>query len=194
MATDTSDTLLDGLVRYAYQYRPDAPFTLASGASSPEYLDCRIALSHPEVLQAAAERIVARLPDELVAVGGMTMGADPLAVAVSLVAKTQGRQLCWFSIRKEAKAHGQGRRIEGDIQPGAHVCVLEDVTTSGGSAAQAVQVLQDFGVHVQQIASVVDREAGGIQRLAEETAPPFGAYALTTLSAVRAHYMSKQPT
>ncbi len=185
-ANDARQTLLEGLARYAYQYRPEQPFTLASGATSPEYLDCRLALSHPCVLAAAAKLLCDSLQRNAEAVGGLTMGADPVAVAVSLHSLQQPERLRWFTVRKEPKGHGQGRRVEGDITAGTSVVIVEDVTTSGSSALNAVGALRAFGAHVVEVVSVVDREVGGLAAVAEVVGPNVPVHALVTRSDVRA--------
>ncbi len=191
-AKKARSVLLEGLARYAYQYRPDEPFTLASGATSPEYLDCRLALSHPHVLAAAAELLFESLGRDAEAIGGLTMGADPIAVAVSLYSRQQPRTLQWFTVRKEPKGHGQGRRVEGDIARGTPVVVVEDVTTSGGSALNAARALGDFGAQVVEVVSIVDREAGGLEAISRELGPEIPVRALVTRSDVRAAWDARQ--
>lgn len=160
------DILLHHLVQHAYRYRPDEPFRLASGALSPEYLDCRQALSHGIALAALGRLLWDALVPGVQAIGGLTMGADPLAIGTSLAAAHAGQDLCWFSVRKAAKAHGQGRRVEGALEPGMRVTVVDDVVTSGGSTLEAVRCCQDFGLQVVQVLAVVDRQAGGLDAIA----------------------------
>lgn len=176
--------LLQWLARKAYQYRPNAPFSLASGGTSPEYLDCRQALSHPEALDAAARLMSSHLSADVEAVGGLTMGADPLAVATSQAAERAqpGRDLRWFSVRKAPKGHGRGRLVEGDVPPGTRVAVIDDVATTGGSTREAVEKCRAEGLDVVQVLVLVDREQGGMSLLRslvrEET--PVGAIVTKT--------------
>lgn len=94
-------------------------------------------------------------------VGGLTLGADPVAYALAAAARAQGRPLDAFTVRKQAKAHGTGKRIEGCFAPGATVVVVEDVITTGQSAAEAIAAVRAEGGRVVGVLAVVDREEGG---------------------------------
>lgn len=91
------------------------------------------------------------------AIGGMTMGADPIAVATAMVASRFGRDLAAFSIRKSTKSHGTGGRVVGPVTPGARVVILEDTTTTGGAAIEATDAATAEGLHVIQVVALVDR-------------------------------------
>jgi orotate phosphoribosyltransferase len=138
-------------------------FTLTSGASSPYYVDVKQALCEPGTLRAIADAMGAltRRHGPYDAVAGMELGAVPLATAVSLAT-----DLPLLMIRKGDRAHGTGKRIEGMNVEGKTVFVVEDVTTSGGSTVEAVQVLRDAGATVTHASVVVDRESGGNEALA----------------------------
>jgi orotate phosphoribosyltransferase len=142
-------------------------FVLASGARSSYYIDCRATLTHAEGqalagrLGLAALRAAALRP---AAVGGLTMGADPLAYAIahtSWLEQAAGPPVHAFAVRKEPKAHGTGRRIEGSFGAGDAVVVIEDVITSGGSALRACEAVVAEGGSVLAVLALVDREAGG---------------------------------
>jgi orotate phosphoribosyltransferase len=125
--------------------------------------------------------VLETLDDKVVAVGGLTMGADPVAVSVSLVS---GR-LSWFSVRKQPKSHGQKRMIEGDIPGGAMVAVVDDVVTTGGSTVEAITKCREAGMKVAQVVIVVDREeAGGLARIQREAGPDVPTTALFTKTEV----------
>lgn len=139
-------------------------FTLASGRRSSYYVDARrttmsgrgqllIGLVGLEALDARGWT-----PD---AVGGLTLGADPVAYAIAHAAAREGRALEAFTVRKEAKAHGVGRQVEGPVEPGVRVVVIEDVVTTGGSALRAIDALGSFGATVLGVLALVDREEGG---------------------------------
>jgi len=159
--------LLQLLAQQAYQYR-ETPFILSSGVQSHEYLDCRSALGNPETLAIAASLFLARLDPMVVAVGGLTMGADPLAIAVSLISHDAYKHsnygpnsgVKWFSVRKEPKGHGTTRLIEGSVKPGDRVAVLDDVATSGASTIRAIRACREFGLTVVQAIVLIDR--GGL--------------------------------
>ena len=100
------------------------------------------------------------LDPAVAAVGGMTMGADPIAVATAMLATKSGRPMRAFSIRKTAKDHGTGGRLVGPVEPGDHVAILEDTTTTGGAAAEAVDVALSEGLVVVQVIALIDRSDG----------------------------------
>ena len=139
-------------------------FTLASGRRSSFYIDARRTTMSGEGLALIGalglERLGARgwAPD---LVGGLTLGADPVAYAIAAAAHAQGRALDAFTVRKQAKAHGTGQRIEGSFVAGAAVVVVEDVITTGQSAADAISVVAAAGGRVLGVLAVVDREEGG---------------------------------
>lgn len=179
---------LEYLTKYAYQRRreDEEPFKLASGGTSFEYLDCRAALSLPHVLQSVCAEMSERMAPSITAVGGLTMGADPLAVGLSLVHFFPSTR--WFSVRKQAKAHGQGRLIEGAVEPGMKVCVVDDVATTGGSTIQAIEACHNFGLTVAQVIVVVDREAGGLDNIRQHVAPTAWVSALYTKTEIADAY------
>jgi len=137
--------------------RTDGPFTLASGAVSSWYLDGRQTTFDGEGARRVAAAVLEILDDEVSAVGGMTMGADPIAVATAVGAD---RPLKAFSIRKAVKDHGTGGRLVGPITSEDRVCVVEDTMTTGGSTVAAIQVLRDADIEVVQVITVVDRSSG----------------------------------
>jgi orotate phosphoribosyltransferase len=145
-------------------------FTLASGAHSTWYIDCRLT-----TMSAAGQALVGALalarmrgagwqPD---AVGGLTMGADPVAYAIAHASAGTAAPVDAFSVRKQAKEHGTGRRIEGNFRSGARVVVIEDVITSGRSTLTAMDAVRAEGGEVLGVLALVDREAGG-RRLIEQ--------------------------
>lgn len=114
-------------------------------------------------------------------VGGLTMGADPVSYAIAHRSWLEGRPLDAFSVRKRAKEHGTGQRIEGGLPSDARCLVLEDSMTTGGSALQAVEVLRDHGATVLGVLTVVDRQEGGLERLAAEGLPLLALFTGTEL-------------
>lgn len=139
-------------------------FTLASGKESDLYIDCRPTTMHPEGLALIGplglDAIAAQgwRPD---AVGGLTLGADPVSYAIAYASQLAGTPLRAFTVRKEAKSHGTGKVIEGAFEPGDRVVVVEDVITSGGSALRAAESVRAGGGEVVGVLAVVDREEGG---------------------------------
>ena len=163
LATAKTDTLrqilLDLIVKYAYV---EGDFTLSSGAKSSYYINCKPVTLKAEGALALGRLLFQLLPEDTVAVAGLTLGADPMVSAVSVVSAYENKPIPALIIRKKPKGHGTKAYIEGpSLEEGAKVVVLEDVVTTGGSALTAVERLQDAGYEVTQILSLVDREQGG---------------------------------
>lgn len=139
-------------------------FTLASGRESSHYVDARLTTMSPEGLAVigplALEAIRAR-GWHVDAVGGLTLGADPISYATALASVTAPPLVRAFTVRKEAKQHGTGRLIEGPMREGDRVVVIEDVITTGGSALRAAEAIQRAGATVSGVLALVDREEGG---------------------------------
>lgn len=151
-------TLIDHLTAHAL--RTDGPYTLRSGAISDWYVDARHTTFDGAGARLVGEAVLSILRPEVVAVGGMTMGADPIAVATAVVAAERGRELKAFSIRKEAKDHGTGGRLVGPIDSSMPIAVLEDTTTTGGAAVEAARYLLEEGFSIMQAIALVDRSSG----------------------------------
>lgn len=164
-AADDRSALLD-LLRERSLRR--GRFVLASGAESEYYIDAR-----PTTMSAAGQRLIGRLGLEVLAargwrvsaVGGLTLGADPVAYAIAHASALAGRPVDAFTVRKQVKGHGTGRRIEGNFATGSDVVVVEDVLTAGKSALEAVGAVEAEGGRVLGVLTLVDREAGGRERL-----------------------------
>lgn len=139
-------------------------FVLASGRRSSYYIDCR-----PATMSAEGMVLIGRMGWDAIrragwrpaAVGGLTMGADPVSYAIAAASLGSDAPVDAFSVRKEAKDHGAGRMIEGNFKPGDTVVIVEDVITSGDSARQAAEAVERAGGKVLGIVAVVDREEGG---------------------------------
>jgi orotate phosphoribosyltransferase len=139
-------------------------FTLSSGRTSSLYIDARLTTMSPDGLAligptalAAIERAAWRVD----AVGGLTLGADPVSYAIAYASALAGRPVRAFTVRKEPKTHGTGRLIEGPFRSGDRVAVVEDVITTGGSALRAIDAVRQAGGVVAGVLAVVDREEGG---------------------------------
>ncbi len=153
-------------------------FTLSSGGKSDYYIDCRTTTLH-----AHGAELTGRVFLDLIqqqgwqpqAVGGLTMGADPLVVATSVISAQAGAPIHGFLVRKAEKAHGMGRRVEGFQEKGARVVIVDDVCTTGGSTIQAVEAAREFGFNIAGVACLVERlEAGGRPAVEKAAAPaPF---------------------
>lgn len=151
--------LLDLLCLRAYQ---EGDFVLSSGQPSSYYINGKQVTLHPLGAVAIGRLLFALLPHDTDAVAGLTLGADPIVSAVSVVSAYENRPLPALIVRKEAKGHGTRAYIEGpELPAGAKVAVLEDVVTTGQSALKAVKRLQDAGYAVDRVIALVDRDQGG---------------------------------
>ena len=144
-------------------------FTLASGKQAKYYLDCRQVTLDSRSVAIVADGMLETIWERYrpTAVGGMAVGAVPITAALLARAETWGQPLRGFFVRKEAKQHGAGRQVEGPVQPGDQVVVVEDVVTTGGSALQAIDACLEFGLHVQGVVAIIDRLEGGREAFAE---------------------------
>lgn len=161
-------------------------FVLASGARSRFYVDCRTTTTHAEGQALIGRLGLARLreaglaPD---AVGGLTMGADPVAYAIAHASWLAGDPVNAFTVRKEPKAHGTGKRVEGCFAAGDRVVVVEDVITTGGSALKAVQAVEAEGGTVIAVLALVDREEGGREAIEKAGYPVHALFRVAELLA-----------
>jgi orotate phosphoribosyltransferase len=142
--------------------------TLSSGRVSDYYVDAREVVLHPEGAYLTGRLILDMIDSEAAAVAGMTLGADPIVAAVSVVGHLGGRDLPALIIRKEAKGHGTGKFVEGPTLPqGSKVAVVDDVVTTGSSLIKSIERLKGEGYEPIQAIAILDREEGGSERLAD---------------------------
>jgi orotate phosphoribosyltransferase len=167
-------------------------FTLSSGAISDYYIDCRLttldangALVTGQVVLHGIESRGWR-PD---AIGGLTMGADPIVVATSVISAQQGRPIHGFLVRKAEKTHGTGQRIEGFRQKASRVVIVDDVCTTGASTVQAIEAARAHGFEVVGVMCLVDRQEADGRANVEKAAAPAPFVALFTTSDVRAEHL-----
>lgn len=151
-------------------------FTLASGKTSTYYLDGKQVTLDAEGARLIGEGLLdlfgeTAMPD---AVGGMSIGADPITSAVITMSAVRGTPIRGFLVRKQPKGHGTNRFIEGPVQPGESVVIVEDVVTTGGSSLEAIERVEAFGLKVIRVAAVVDRMEGGAKAF-EERGIPFSS-------------------
>src|SRR5665647_2611781 len=153
------------------------PVTLSSGLQADYYVDLRRVTLHHRAAPLVGHVLLDLLEEvglgtaEVDAVGGLTLGADPVATALLHAAASRGQDLDAFVVRKEGKAHGMQRRIEGPDVDGRRVVAVEDTSTTGSSAMTAVEALREAGAHVLAVAVIVDRDTGAKERIEAEGLP-----------------------
>jgi orotate phosphoribosyltransferase len=190
---DPRQTLLDELAIHAYQYRPEQPFVLVSGAKSDEYLDCKLALSQPKAMSVLGQVILRELPPDVVAIGGLTMGSDPIAMSTAQASAGTQQEVRWFSVRKDQKEHGQKKRIEGAIKMGERVAVVDDVVTSGMSTIAAIKACREFGLDVAIAIVLVDRQqSSGIENIQRELGEGTPVKAIFTRSEIKERWFARR--
>lgn len=154
------------LCHKSFKYSPEAAFKLVSGRMSHFYINCK-----PTVLSPRGMFLVGHLVFDAIAdahpagVGGLTFGADPIAMATAFASELKGQPIQAFSIRKTRKDHGIARWLEGDLPAGARVVVIDDVATTGGSTINAIERAREEGLQVVRAVILVDRQEGGLENI-----------------------------
>ena len=167
MFEDLRDHLLKHSVR-----RGD--FVLKSGRHSSWFIDSKQTACRPEGMLLMADAALTVIPEDATAIGGLTMGADPVAYGIAGVAAARGRMLKAFSVRKEVKDHGGGGRVAGALDPGDRVVITEDTASRGTSLMEAVEVVREAGAEPIMVLVLVDR-GGTAEAIAAEAGLPFKA-------------------
>jgi orotate phosphoribosyltransferase len=191
LVTETTEVLqeklLDLICTVAYK---SGDFVLSSGQRSAYYINGKQVTLHPEGGLMVGRVLLEKLPNDTLGVGGLTLGADPMVTAVSVVGAYQGRLITPLIVRKEAKGHGTQAYIEGPTLPdGSPVVVLEDVVTTGQSAMKAITRLREGGYAVDRVLALVDRQQGGAE-LYEKAGLHFQA--IYTIADVQARWQQLQ--
>lgn len=167
-------------------------FTLSSGIKSDYYIDCRTT-----TLNAQGAELTGRVFLDLIrregwhpqAIGGLTLGADPIVTAVAVISAQANSPIHGFLVRKAEKAHGTGQRIEGFREKGASVVIVDDVCTTGSSTIQAIQVAREFGFNILGVACLVEREEAGGRPVVEQAAAPASFISIFTSSDVKEEHL-----
>jgi len=167
-------------------------FTLSSGIKSDYYIDCRTTTLHAHGAELTGRVFLDLFRAEHwnpQAVGGLTMGADPIVVAVAVISAQAGSPVHGFLVRKAEKAHGMGRRIEGFQQKGASVVIVDDVCTTGSSTIQAIEAAREFGFEIAGVACLVEREEAVGRPAVEKAAAPAPFISVFKASDVKAAHI-----
>ncbi len=164
------EKLKDVIIKNSYKYNEETPFKLASGAISPFYFDLKMTLLNPEGLKLIGEIIYDKISGiNADAIGGLTLGADPIALSASITAFTSGRVLYPLIVRKEPKGHGTKKYIEGYAETVKSVIAVDDVITTGGSTITAINRFREAGIKVDYAVVIVDREENdGVANIEKE--------------------------
>lgn len=178
------ESILNAILKYSYRENHETPFTLASGKISPYYFDLKALLFRPAYLKEVAEDmyelILKHMKQPPGALGGLTMGADPIIYATTLHALTKGVSIMPLIVRKETKDHGSKKRIEGIINGiGGKIALMDDVMTTGSSTLSAYKELKKNGFIIDKAFCVVDREEGAEETLAKEGIELISLYTTT---------------
>lgn len=165
-------------------YKDGIDIVLASGKRSDFYINGKKVTLHPEGLWLIGKLLLEKLGryPEITAVGGLTLGADPIASAVAALSHETGQNLAAFLVRKEAKGHGTGSRIEGDLEKGQKVAIIEDTVTTGGSALKAIEAVLEAGAVPVVVMAIADREDPDADAFRRH----YKVESLVTLSEIRA--------
>jgi len=154
------------LCKKSFKYSDTPIFKLVSGEMSRFYVNCKPTILNPRGMFLVGHMVFDEIKNlELAGVGGLTFGADPIAVATAFVSEMKQQPVNAFSIRKEQKDHGIIKWVEGDLQPGDRVAILEDVVTTGGSTIKAVERAESEGLEVVKVITLIDRQEGGIEKI-----------------------------
>lgn len=168
-------------------------FKLSSGGTSDYYIDCRLTTLDAAGAVATGEAVVEEIRERgwpVGAIGGLTMGADPIVVATSVISAQQGSPIHGFLVRKAEKTHGTGQRIEGFREKGARVVIVDDVCTTGASTVQAIEAARQYGFDVAGVLCLVERQEAGGRVNVEKAAAPAPFVALFTANDVRTAHIA----
>lgn len=158
--------LAEIILEKSFQYRDNPPFTLSSGKTSNYYFNCKTTTMDPEGMYLIGNVIFDMLADaDISAAGGLTLGADPIANALSFISYQKKKPIKSFVVRKDVKGHGTKKAVEGNVTTGDRVVIIEDVITTGGSAITAIEAAREAGLVVDRVVALVDREEGGIENI-----------------------------
>jgi orotate phosphoribosyltransferase len=189
MAGNSREQLLSLLAEKSFRL---GNFTLSSGGTSDYYIDCRLTTLDAEGARLTGETVLDEIEKQdwkADAIGGLTMGADPIVVATSVISAQKRKPINGFLVRKAEKTHGTGQRIEGFRDKPARVVVVDDVCTTGASTIQAIAAAREYGFEVVGVLCLVEREEAGGRANVEKAAAPAKFLALFTANDVRAEHV-----
>jgi orotate phosphoribosyltransferase len=193
MAANSRAKLLSLLAQKSFRL---GQFKLSSGGTSDYYIDGRLTTLDAAGALLTGETVLQEIQSEgwkADAIGGLTMGADPIVVATSVISAQHGKPINGFLVRKAEKTHGTGQRIEGFREKPARVVVVDDVCTTGASTIQAIEAAREYGFEIVGVLCLVEREEAGGRANVEKAAAPAPFVALFTANDVRAEHVKNGP-
>jgi orotate phosphoribosyltransferase len=191
MMANVREQLLSLLAKKSFRL---GELKLSSGGTSDYYIDCRLTTLDANGALLTGQAVLAEIQSRgwrADAIGGMTMGADPIVVATSVISAQQGKPIHGFLVRKAEKTHGTGQRIEGFRQKSARVVIVDDVCTTGASTIQAIEAAREFGFAIVGVLCLVERQEAGGRANVERAAAPAQFVALFTANDVRAEHVKQ---
>ena len=163
---DMKQRLAEIVLEKSFQYRDNPPFTLASGKTSNYYFNCKTTTMDPEGMYLIGNILFDMLGDaDISAAGGLTLGADPIANALSFISYQKKKPIKSFVVRKDVKDHGTKKAVEGNITTGERVVIIDDVITTGGSTITAIEIAREAGLVIDRVIALIDREEGGRENI-----------------------------
>jgi len=160
--------LIKMICEKSFQYSKDPIYKLVSGKMSRFYVNCKPTVLHPRGMFLVGHLVLDAVKDsQIKAIGGLTFGADPIAIATAFASELKGYPIKAFSVRKTQKDHGIVKWIEGDLHRGDRVAIVDDVVTTGGSTINAIERARFEGLNVVQVVILVDRQEGGLENILE---------------------------
>lgn len=179
------------ILERSFKYSDNPPFTLASGRLSNYYFNCKPTTLDPEGMNLIGSVIFDMVKDgNVTAAGGLTLGADPIANALSVISYQKGKPIKSFIVRKDVKDHGTKSAIEGNVKAGDRVLIIDDVITTGGSTITAIEQARKAGLIVDGVITLIDREEGGRENIQKHVESIRSVLTRTEVMAIRAKKMS----
>ncbi|MEN6373517.1 MAG: orotate phosphoribosyltransferase [Smithella sp.] len=178
------------ILERSFKYSENPPFTLASGRKSNYYFNCKPTTLDPEGMNLIGAVIFDIVKEsDITAAGGLTLGADPIANALSVISYQKGKPIKSFIVRKDVKDHGTKSAIEGSVKAGDRVLIIDDVITTGGSTITAIEQARKAGLIVDRVITLIDREEGGRENIQKHVENIQSILTRTEIMAIRAKKM-----
>lgn len=189
--SEMKERLGEIILERSFKYSDNPPFTLASGRKSNFYFNCKPTTLDPEGMNLIGEIIFDMVKDSsITAAGGLTLGADPIANALSVISYQKGKPIKSFIVRKDVKDHGTRSAIEGNVKAGDRVLIIDDVITTGGSTITAIEQAGKAGLIVEGVITLIDREEGGRENILQHASNIRSILTRTEVMAIRERKMS----